>query len=146
MKFNNYDKDEVGSIVLESTYSEGDNTELEIGSQVYNAEGTSKDKIIFRGQELDATLIQTWEILSGMERADIGGYCCNKLCTSSDKYDLVGAHVVYSKDDTKIKIGDRFMLIPLCRGCNSSGPKKPIILRQTIYAPNLTWTGKTNIG
>ena len=59
MEFNNYDKDEVGSIVLESTYSEGDNTELEVGSQVYNAEGTSKDKIIFRGEELDATLIQT---------------------------------------------------------------------------------------
>ena len=52
MEFNNYDKDEVGSIVLESTYSEGDNTKLEVGSQVYNAKEQVKIKLYLEERNL----------------------------------------------------------------------------------------------
>ena len=67
---------------------------------------------------------------------------CNQHCTSSHPDDLVGAHVVLSQPTQALQPDEEFYIVPLCRGCNSSGPGKNIQLRCAVKAARMSWIGK----
>ena len=61
---------------------------LGYGLPLYNAIGSSGDKVIYEGIEYDSTMINAWEVLTGSSTIQIGGQCCNQHCTSSHPDDL----------------------------------------------------------
>lgn len=125
---------------LESMYVGVD--ELSCDLPLYNAIGSSGDKVIYEGIEYDSTMINAWEVLTGSSTVQIGGQCCNQHCTSSHPDDLVGAHVVLSQPTQALQPDEEFYIVPLCRGCNSSGPGKNIQLRCAVRAARMSWIGK----
>lgn len=125
---------------LESMYVEVEM--LGYGLPLYNAIGSSGDKIIYNGKEYDSTMINAWEVLTGSSRVQIGGKCCNKHCTSSEPDDLVGAHVVLSQPTQALQPNEEFYIVPLCRSCNSSKLKQRIELRCDVKAARMRWIGK----
>lgn len=112
---------------------------LSCGLPLYNAIGSSGDKVIFEGVEYDSTMINAWEVLTGSSTVQIENKCCNQHCKSSD---LVGAHVVLSPPTQELQPNEEFYIVPLCRGCNSGGPKKKIKLRCDVMAARMRWIGK----
>ena len=50
---------------------------LGYGLPLYNAIGSSGDKVIYEGIEYDSTMINAWEVLTGSSTIQIGGQCCN---------------------------------------------------------------------
>lgn len=124
----------VGSLIVE-----GPTGELPANTRLYNAVGTSGDKVIFEGNKYDTSMVSTWETISGSSITQIGSKCVNSCCNSTNPYDLVGAHVVMDPGKQNIDHGDIFYLIPLCRGCNSSGAAKKIVLRCNVAVPILQW-------
>ena len=115
---------------------------LGYGLPLYNAIGSSGDKVIYEGIEYDSTMINAWEVLTGSSTIQIGGQCCNQHCTSSHPDDLVGAHVVLSQPTQALQPDEEFYIVPLCRGCNSSGPGQNIPLRCAVKAARMSWIGK----
>ena len=93
-------------------------------------------------KEIRADVINAWEVLTGSSTIQIGGQCCNQHCTSSHPDDLVGAHVVLSQPTQALQPDEEFYIVPLCRGCNSSGPGKNIQLRCAVKAARMSWIGK----
>lgn len=125
---------------LESMYVGVD--ELNCDLPLYNAIGSSGDKIIYNREEYDSTMINAWEVLTGSSTVQIGGKCCNKHCTSSKPDDLVGAHVVLSRPTQALQPNEKFYIVPLCRSCNSSKLKQRIELRCDVKAARMRWIGK----
>ena len=112
------------------------------GTQLWNAPKTSDDVVRVLdsyGNVVDTydSMIEAWEEIIGASREDVG-ICPNEECTGDDPEDLVGAHVLEHPQD-KLRVGDEVLLIPLCRGCNSSGTDKIIILDRDITAVILRW-------
>ena len=114
------------------------------GTQLWNAPKTSGDVI----RVLDSSgevireysvMLEAWEEITGESREEIA-VCPNEECEGEDPEDLVGAHVLEYPQD-KLRKGGEVLLIPLCRGCNSSGPDKTIILDRDITAVVLTGEG-----
>ena len=56
---------------------------LGYGLPLYNAIGSSGDKVIYEGIEYDSTMINAWEVLTGSSTIQIGGQCCNQHKTAS---------------------------------------------------------------
>lgn len=125
---------------LESEYISVE--ELGCDLPLYNAIGSSGDKVIYEGTEYDSTMIDAWEALTGVSRKQIGGLCCNKYCNLKNRKDLVGAHVVLSQPVQALQPNEEFYIVPLCRSCNSSGPQKQIKLNCAVKAPRMRWIGK----
>ncbi len=125
---------------LKSEYVEVN--ELGQGLPLYNAIGSSGDKVIYEGVEYNSTIINAWEVLTGSSREQIGNRCCNAFCTSGNPSDLVGAHVVLSQPVQVLQPNEEFYIVPLCRSCNSSGLGKNIQLRCAVKAARLRWIGK----
>lgn len=125
---------------LKSEYVEVN--ELGQGLPLYNAIGSSGDKVIYEGVEYNSTIINAWEVLTGSSREQIGNRCCNAFCTSGNPSDLVGAHVVLSQPVQVLQPNEEFYIVPLCRSCNSSGLGKNIQLRCQVSAARLRWIGK----
>ena len=86
---------------------------LGYGLPLYNAIGSSGDKVIYEGIEYDSTMINAWEVLTGSSTIQIGGQCCNQHCTSSHPDDLVGAHVVLSQPTQALQPDEEFYIVPL---------------------------------
>jgi hypothetical protein len=128
--------------ILGSIYYEGNVDELKKGSRLYNAIGTSNDKIVYRGKEYTPSMVHTWETLSGQSKEQIGEVCVNQNCvarTYEMKKDLVGAHVTTADLGRNIQSGDIVYLIPLCRSCNSTRKRLDIILRCDVLSPAMEW-------
>lgn len=125
---------------LKSEYVEVE--EFGEGLPLYNAIGSSGDKVIYEGVEYDSTMINAWEALTGSSTKQIDYQCCNNNCTSGDPSDLVGAHVVLSPPVQALQPNEEFYIVPLCRSCNSSGSRKNIQLRCQVRAARLCWIGK----
>ena len=82
---------------------------LGYGLPLYNAIGSSGDKVIYEGIEYDSTMINAWEV---------------------------------SQPTQALQPDEEFYIVPLCRGCNSSGPGKNIQLRCAVKAARMSWIGK----
>lgn len=130
----------VNNTELKSVYVDVD--ELGCDLPLYNAMGSSEDRVIYDNVEYDSTMVNAWEVLTGSSKEQIGNKCCNKFCESENPDDLVGAHVVLSKPTQKLQPNEEFYIVPLCRSCNSSGPNKKIELRCRVKAARLCWIAK----
>ena len=117
---------------------------LKEGTAIYNLNGTSDDKIemhLLNGEsKIFPSVIGTYQELLDVYDVE----CCNMHCASLWLLPKIyGAHVslLPSAPYKKIKVGDQFLIVPLCAKCNKIPSDEPIILAYDIPAVVGIWNG-----
>ena len=136
---------------------------LKEGTKVYNLNGTSDDKIemhLLNGEsKIFPSAIKAYRavldmffdnhfdkqnVFTSFLKRLISNICCNECCDDIFSPYICGAHVSLSSSAPykKIKVGDQFLIVPLCAKCNKIPSDEPIILAYDIPAVVGTWNGE----
>jgi hypothetical protein len=126
----------------ESRTTESPVTIFHAGTRLYNAKGTTGDRVVNLSSydKIEArNLLEAWQDLTG---SILPIECPNKCCAAKNKnarFNLVGAHVLKSHAEHDIRTGEEVYIVPLCNSCNTSGSDMDIVLDEDLAGLRLIW-------